>query len=192
MQLHHIFSNAPSGIRYYVTCNLVYFVHESRRSACSFICAISRAREKREVAVHREGFSRGRGANLAAALLGFSKNDELSKKRDRFVTRIIALLLSLPLGHELFSLALLSAFSLAPSRAHIERSVAAAAHRLLLISTSCINVSITRLSTAAAAAAAASAVESAPLLFLPSGPFAYSRASSRLFGRTGWSARMPS
>lgn len=87
MQLHHIFLNAPLGITYYVTCNLVYFVHENCRSVYSSICTISR--EKREWRSVERAY-RARGRIQPPRLLGFSKNDELSKKRDRFVTRIIA------------------------------------------------------------------------------------------------------
>lgn len=171
MQLHHIFSNAPSGIRYYVTCvQSSLFRSREPPACCTLLFARSRAR-KTGVALRRERASRGRG-RIQPWLLGFSKNDELSKKRDRFVTRIIALMLSLPLERGLFSLALLSAFSSAQSGRF-------AAHRLLLISTSCINVSITRLS----ATAAALLLLILPLLFLPPGPFAYSRASSRRMDR---------
>lgn len=77
MQLHHIFSNAPSGIRYYVTCNLVYFVRENRRPAHSFICAIP-AREKREWRAVERASAR-KGANLAAALRVLEKRWAVEK-----------------------------------------------------------------------------------------------------------------
>lgn len=157
-------------------CNLVYFVRESRRPVVLFYLR-DLTREKREWR-SVEGASRedwgGGGANLAAALRVLEKTMSCRKS---VTGSLRGLLRCCCLSHSNVA----SSVSLYCRHFHSRRVGRALsgrfAHRLLLISASCINVSITRLSAAAAAPLLPL------LLFLPPGPFAYSRVSSRRMDR---------